>query len=165
MEPVRPVLGSSVVARAGARIGAHGGASGFSVGAGAATGTAASRAEAAAELHGLIAVQEQDEGERRNRDAHRRCREMLRALAELQHALLGADVDAEALTHLAALSHAPVDAAHPELALLSRMIAVRARVELARAEVAGNLKIAQQGGRPADYHLGGSEGRGYKPPP
>ena len=165
MEPVRPVVGPSALARAGARTGTRGGTPGFSVGPGAPSAASASRAEAAAELLGLIAVQEQDEGERRDRGAHKRCREMLRALTELQRALLGSALDTGVLDHLATLSRAPIDAANPDLALLNRMIAVRARVELARAEAMGNLKIARQDRETADYHLGAKDGRGYKPPP
>jgi len=161
VEPVRPALAPSALARGGARRGV----SGFSMDAKGAPGAAASRAEATAELHGLIAVQERDEGERQDRSAHRRCQQMLRALAKLQSALLGVAPDSGALTELATLSRVPVDAANPELAMLSRMIAVRARVELARAEMVVNLKIAQQDRISADYHLGGADARSYKPPP
>lgn len=140
MDPVRPVLGPSALARGAARRGT----SGFSVHAEVAAGEGASRAEATAELFGLIAVQERDEGERRDRGAHKRCWEMLRVLAGLQRALLGGTLDLEGAGSARRAEPHPVDAANPELALLSRMIAVRARVELARAEVA-NLKIAQKG--------------------
>ncbi len=166
MEPVRPVVVSSGVVRGRAR----GGVSGFSVASGEVASAGASGAEAAGELLGLIAVQEQDEGERRDRSARERCKEMLRALGEMQRALLGGSGGKGALAHLAALSQAPGDAASPELALLSRMIALRARVELARTEVAqagmrGHSKIAQQRQGTAEYHLGGAGGGGYKPAP
>lgn len=166
MEAVRPVAVPSGVVRGRAR----GGVSGFSVASGEVASAGASQTEAAGELLGLIAVQEQDEGERRDRSARERCKEMLRALGAMQRALLGGAGGNGALAHLAALSGASVDTADPELAMVSRMIALRARVELARAEmtlaeVAGRSKIAQQAEETAEYHLGAAGGRGYKPAP
>ena len=119
-----------------------GGRGGFLVSTGTAESTAATTGMAASDLTGLLTLQEHDPEDRRNRDASRRCSDLLKALAELQRSLLGGPDGPESLAQLAALVGTVPDAANPQLAVLARMIALRARVEIARREQP-NVKIAR----------------------
>ena len=87
-------------------------------------------------LLGLLAVQEAEGAAVRDRDARKRGKLMLDELARLQRALLGGRLDPENLRALAALAGDPAVAADPAIAAVVRAAALRARVELARLEVA-----------------------------
>ena len=86
-------------------------------------------------LAALLATQELADPQLRDRAARRHAAVTLDTLARLQAALLGGDADAqaagEALGRLAALAAQPAPA-DPGLAAITRAVAVRARVELAR---------------------------------
>ncbi len=81
---------------------------------------------------GLLAVQEAEADAARDRDARKRGKAMLDALARLQRMMLAGQFDAEELRNLAALAADPAEAADPALGAALREVAVRARVELAR---------------------------------
>ncbi len=73
-----------------------------------------------------------DDGERRDREAHRHGTELLDLLAELQRGLLGADLDAMPMDRLTSLLENPPEPADPGLAAVTRSILLRARIEIAR---------------------------------
>lgn len=62
--------------------------------------------------------------------------EMLDVLAQLQRDMLSAGHDPDTLQRLASLADAMPDAASPDLRVALRAVATRARVELARDQVA-----------------------------
>jgi Class II flagellar assembly regulator len=83
----------------------------------------------------MLAVQEAEADHVRNRAARRHGEAMLAELAALQRGLLGGTADA-ALDRLAGLAQALPDAADPGLAAALQAVALRARVELARRQIA-----------------------------
>jgi Class II flagellar assembly regulator len=89
---------------------------------------------AEAEVGGLLLLQEQDVPGQRNRAARRRCDELLRALGDLQASMLAAGTDPDVVQRLASLAAALPQAADPTLAALTRMISLRARIEIARRD-------------------------------
>jgi hypothetical protein len=90
----------------------------------------------AAGLVGMLALQERGEAERRDRDAHRRGLALVAELAALQRAILADGADPACLARLAALAAGLPEAADPALAALVRAVALRAKVVLARADMA-----------------------------
>lgn len=104
--------------------------------------TAAAAATGAADLSGLLAMQETGEETVRDRAARRQGRLMLDLLRALQHAVLigRASPDDTTLTQLAELARKVP--ATDDLALAEALCAVRVRaaVELARREMAGSDK-------------------------
>lgn len=89
---------------------------------------------AASSLSGLLALQEAGAGAPRDREARRRGRDLLAALAELQHALLGGGDSPDALARLAELASDLPHASDPRLRAVLAAIGLRARVELARRQ-------------------------------
>lgn len=105
------------------------------------TGAAAETRESAAVdgvsiAASLIALQETIEAGERDREARGRADAMLDELAALQHAMLGGVISPARLASLASLSDQPGLAADPRLAELVAAVSLRARVELARLEMA-----------------------------
>ncbi len=96
-----------------------------------------------AELGSLLAVQERDETDHRNRNARRHCQDMLRLLTELQRSVLADAGVQDAMSRLATLALSVPEAGDPRLSALSRMIALRARVEMARHHKP-DVKIGRQ---------------------
>ena len=78
-----------------------------------------------------------DSEEKRDREAHRHGTEILDLLAELQRSLLGAGVDARAMSRLVSLVNEAPDAANPSLAAALRSVLLRARIEIARRAPVG----------------------------
>ncbi|WP_158639032.1 flagellar assembly protein FliX [Elioraea rosea] len=103
---------------------------------------AASEAREAASAEGvtiaasLIALQETIAGGERDREARQRAESMLDELAGLQRAMLGGRISPERLAALAQLADEPGVAADPRLADVVAAVSLRAKVELARLEVA-----------------------------
>jgi hypothetical protein len=93
---------------------------------------AASMGEVA--LGGMLALQEAEGREARDREARRHGQEMLAALARLQRALLEGGRDLPGLRRLALLAENVPEAADPALRLAMAEVVLRARVELARHE-------------------------------
>lgn len=93
---------------------------------------APSETAATSALSGLLALQEADAGASHDREARRRGRDILAALAELQRALLGGGDSPDALTRLAELVSDLPRASDPRLGAVLAAIGLRARVELAR---------------------------------
>ncbi|MBN8890954.1 MAG: hypothetical protein J0H91_11760, partial [Rhodospirillales bacterium] len=92
-------------------------------------------------LAGMLALQEMEEGEVRDRAARRRGQDLLAQLAGLQRALLAAsgpgaaEASAGAALHrLSTLAEAVPQAADPRLRQAVAAIVLRSRVELARYE-------------------------------
>lgn len=84
----------------------------------------------------LIALQETIESGERDREAKGRADAMLEELAALQRAMLGGAISPARLASLAALSDQAGLAADPRLADLVAAVSLRAKVELARLEMA-----------------------------
>ncbi|WP_291295536.1 flagellar assembly protein FliX [Elioraea sp.] len=84
----------------------------------------------------LIALQETIEAGERDREARGRADAMLEQLAALQHAMLGGAISPARLASLASLSDQPRLAADPHLAELVAAVSLRAKIELARLEMA-----------------------------
>jgi hypothetical protein len=137
MPPIQPLASSGPTATT--PCGRADRASGFSVPLGTPAATtapeSASPIQAASGLAALLATQELADPRLRDRAARRHATATLDALAALQAALLGEPDDGgmggDALGRLAALAGQPVPA-DPGLAALTRAIALRAAVELAR---------------------------------
>lgn len=85
-----------------------------------------------AALSGLLALQESESVPIRDRDARRRGRDILAALAALQRGLLGGADPDDATVRLAALLAEPLVTADPGLNAILTAIRLRARIELAR---------------------------------
>ncbi len=90
----------------------------------------------------LIALQETIVASERDREARERAETMLDELAALQRAMLGGRVSEESLASLAALADQPGIAADPHLADVVAAVSLRAKVELARLEVAAARREA-----------------------
>ena len=73
-----------------------------------------------------------DDGERRDREAHRRASDILDLLAELQRGLLGANVEGMPIDRLTSLLENAPAPADPVLAAATQSILLRARIEIAR---------------------------------
>ncbi len=137
MPPIQPL--GSTTASPTATTGRAGPASGFSVPAGppgpASPPEAAAPMQATSGLAALLATQELADPRLRDRAARRHATATLDALAALQAALLdgeaGGAMAGQALGRLAALAGQPAPADRA-LAALTRAIALRAAVELAR---------------------------------
>lgn len=90
-------------------------------------------------LGAMLALQEEESGAARDRQARRHGQAMLEELAMLQCNMLGGTVEsgpsAAALVRLAALAEAVPEAADPRLSALIGAIVLRARVELARGQI------------------------------
>lgn len=84
----------------------------------------------------LIALQESMAAGERDREAHQRADQMLDELAALQRAMLGGAISPARLASLASLADHPGLAADPRLGELVAAVSLRAKVELARLEVA-----------------------------
>lgn len=84
----------------------------------------------------LIALQETIEAGERDREAKGRADAMLDELAALQRAMLGGAISPARLAALASLSDQSGLAADPRLADLVAAVSLRAKVELARLEMA-----------------------------
>jgi hypothetical protein len=84
----------------------------------------------------LIALQETILAGERDREARQRADQMLDELASLQRAMLGGGISAARLAALAALADQPGVAADARLADLVAAVSLRAKVELARLEMA-----------------------------
>ncbi len=105
----------------------------------------------AAGLVGMLALQERGEAERRDREAHRRGLALVAELAALQRAILAGGGDPAGLARLAELAAVLPEAADPALAALVRAVALRAKVVLARADMALEmLRSVTVGTPPAD---------------
>lgn len=131
-----------------ARLGRATGAQGrFRVPADGLTG-AASEAREAASAEGvtiaasLIALQETIAAGERDREARERAEGMLDELAALQHAMLGGRISPDRLAALAQLADQPGVAADPRLADVVAAVSLRAKVELARLEMAAARREA-----------------------
>jgi Class II flagellar assembly regulator len=96
------------------------------------SGAAPTTATTEISLAGLLALQADDAGEARDRSARRRGRELLDALAALQRAMLGGEIDQDQLHDLAALVADVPDAADSRLRAAMEDVVLRVRVELAR---------------------------------
>ncbi len=94
----------------------------------------ATAAAAEVALSGMLALQEIDDPEQRDRAARRRGQALLAELAALQRTLLSAagDIPAAGLHRLAALAQAVPLATDPALRQAVAAIVLRCRVELAR---------------------------------
>ena len=113
----------------------------FRLPSGAAVGAASESREAGAAegvtiAASLIALQETMLAAERDREARARADRMLDELAVLQQAMLGGRLPVARLEHLAALADQPGLAADGRLAEIVGAVSLRARVELARLEVA-----------------------------
>ena len=117
-------------AASGAR--AVGRGAGFSVPAARAGGTAAMAGPVEIGLAGMLALQEAEAAEVRDREARRHGRQMLDGLARLQRALLDGAPDQGTLLRLAALVEVVPGADDPALAAAMAEVTLRVRVELAR---------------------------------
>jgi hypothetical protein len=93
----------------------------------------------------LIALQETMLAAERDREARARADRMLEELAELQRGILGGRLSAARLRELAALADQPGVAADGRLAEIVGAITLRARVELARLELAAAGGVANGG--------------------
>ena len=134
-------VGASGPTRAGRR-GADGG---FSVETGARSLARTGGASGAAMIgmDSMLALQAVDEAQERDRRARKRGTAVLAALTDLQRAIVVADDPARALRSLRDLTDATQEtASDPELAGILRAVTLRARVELARREVADTDAIA-----------------------
>ena len=100
----------------------------------AAAGTAATSESAEVALGGMLALQEAESAEVRDREARRHGEEILAELLKLQRALLEGGPDPTALRRLAVLAGNVPAAADPGLRQAMAEVALRARVELARHE-------------------------------
>lgn len=96
-------------------------------------GAAAISASAEVGLEGMLALQELPSEEVADREARRRGHDLLEALAAMQRGLLGLEeADPQ---RLARLAEAVPDASDPGLRAAVAAIALRARIEVARAEM------------------------------
>lgn len=84
----------------------------------------------------LIALQETMLAAERDREARARAEAMIEELVHLQRAMLGGRLAPERLAELAALADRPGLAADGRLAEIVAAVSLRAKVELARIEVA-----------------------------
>ncbi len=85
----------------------------------------------------LIALQETIAAGDRDREAQGRADAMLDELAALQRAILGGGISPARLAALASLADQPGLAADPRLGEVVAAVSLRAKVELARLEMAG----------------------------
>lgn len=85
----------------------------------------------------LIALQETIAAAERDRNAREQASAMLDELSELQRAILGGRLSPERVAALATLADRQGLAADPRLAELAAAVSLRAKVELARLEMAG----------------------------
>ncbi|MCU0987385.1 MAG: hypothetical protein MUC89_21005 [Acetobacteraceae bacterium] len=97
----------------------------------------AAGAEAVTIAASLIALQETIAAGERDREAKGRADAMLDELAALQRAMLGGGISPARLAALAALADQPGLAADQRLAEVVAAVSLRAKVELARLEMAG----------------------------
>ena len=136
-------VGGVAAASPAQRAARRGAAGGFAVPAESAAdvgAAAATEASSAVMLGGMLALQEEDSAEIRDRRARRHGHAMLEELARLQRALLGGpEQGAEeggdqggALRRLEGLTRMVPDAADPALRGLIQSVALRAQIELAR---------------------------------
>jgi Class II flagellar assembly regulator len=137
MQAMTAINGLGPAAPAGRTMKSAAGAGAFrldetSVSSGAAPTTAPTTATTEISLAGLLALQADDAGEARDRSARRRGRELLDALAALQRAMLGGEIDQDQLHDLAALVADVPDAADSRLRAAMEDVVLRVRVELAR---------------------------------
>jgi hypothetical protein len=109
-------------------------AAGFSVPEQAAPAAAGSASASEVALAGMLALQEADAGQVRDRAARRHATDVLAELAALQRALLLGEPDAATLRRLADLAGAVPEADDPGLRAAVAAVILRARVELARHE-------------------------------
>jgi hypothetical protein len=93
----------------------------------------------------LIALQETMLAAERDREARARADRMLEELAHLQKAMLSGRLSADRLEQLAALAEQPGLAADARLAEIVGAVSLRAKVELARLEVARARSAAPAG--------------------
>lgn len=93
----------------------------------------------------LLALQETMLAAERDRDARARADRMLEELGHLQRAMLGGRLSPARLEQLAALADQPGLAADQRLAEIVGAVSLRARVELARLEVAAAREAAATG--------------------
>ncbi len=107
---------------------------GFAVPSGRAEAAAGPAAPAGVSLGGMLALQEAESGEVRDREARRHGNVMLAELVRLQQALLEGRADPATLRRLAVLAGNVPAAADPGLRQAMADVALRARVELARHE-------------------------------
>ena len=93
----------------------------------------------------LLALQETMLAAERDREARARADRMLEELGHLQQAMLSGRLSADRLGQLAALAEQPGLAADPRLAEIVGAVSLRAKVELARLELARARKAASAG--------------------
>ncbi len=117
----RPAAGSSFVVPDSTEAGA------------AAESSAMTGVSTVASLDAMLALQEVQGDTVIDRQARRHGHSMLRLLTKLQVAQLDGTVDIDSLQGLADLADSMPQAADPTLAAVLRSVALRARVELARA--------------------------------
>jgi hypothetical protein len=86
-------------------------------------------------LGGMLALQEQELPEVKDRRARRHGQAILQELAKLQRVLLGGKMEEGSLARLAALTEMVPEAADPTLGALVQSVAIRAQIELARRNV------------------------------